>query len=186
MNTSPYFLEDAPLQILFLDKDKQDARFFFEQGMGTAFFDYDLHIISSRDEASAFIGAPSSIGTPPSHDSSLQQKQPDLLLISNRCWNEEGEALVHDIRANQKLRDIPVYCVASCAKKINSATPQCWNADWRLETDCNKDARIAAIPFDAHLARAHKTQLNGVICANNIERELTSILQSMTDNWFCS
>jgi len=180
MNTSPYFIEDAPLQILFLDKDRQDARLFFEQGMGTAFFDYDLHIIGSRAEASDFLDTSSSPDQP------SQGRQVDLLLISNRCWNEEGEALVHDIRANQKLRDIPVYCVASCAKKINSPSPQCWNADWRLETDCNRDARIAAIPFDAHLARTHKAHLNGVICANNIERELTTILQSMTDNWFYS
>ena len=35
MTTSPYFIDDDPLQILFYDKDTEHGRSFFNAGLGT-------------------------------------------------------------------------------------------------------------------------------------------------------
>lgn len=179
MTTSQYFIEDDPIQILYLDNDSNDARHFFDMGLGSTWFDYDLHVVGTGGEATKFL-------TTPAASDHLPSARPiDLLLISNRCWNPEGQELVRQVRRHEKLHNIPVYCVASCPKKINSASPQCWNEDWRFATDCDKDARIAAIPFSTFLNKTHKTRLDGVICANNLEREISSILNHMTHYWFC-
>ncbi len=175
MKTSQYFLDDEPIQIIFLDTNHKDARTFFENGLGNAWFDYDLHLILSAKDAEPFLDLDVS-----------DHRPPDLLLISNRCWNEETERLVRRIRADKKLASLPIFCVASCQKKINSPVPQCWDPEWRIETNCDKDARITAIPFKSYLTSKSNAQLNGIICANNLDGEISNIIDNMTANWFCS
>ncbi len=178
MKTSPYFLEDKPLQILFLDNDEKDARHFFNNGLGTTWFDYDLHIVTSEKEAARFIDRKETA------INARTGRPLDLLLISNRCWPLGGQQLVSRVRSHDRLHSLPIYCVASCLKKQNSAEPQCWNTSWRRDTNCNEDARIAATPFTACLNETHETRLDGIICANNLEQEISSIHDQMTRYWF--
>ncbi|MCF6198395.1 MAG: hypothetical protein L3J67_03175 [Hyphomicrobiaceae bacterium] len=175
MKTSQYFIDDEAIQILFLDTDHNDARTFFENGLGNAWFDYELHLLTCLEETKLFLDP-----------ATAKHGLPDLLLISNRCWTEETEQLVAQIRENKKLACLPIYCVASCLKKTNSSSPQCWEPQWRIETGCDKDARITAIPFNSHLKSKSSAQLNGIICANNLDREIPNIIEKMTANWFCS
>lgn len=177
VKTSQYLLDDDPIQILFLDTDHRDAHMFFENGFGTVWFDYEVHYLCSFEDVLPFLDP-------------IEPKQspPDLLLISNRYWTKEPcEQLIKQIRNHKKLSCLPIYCVASCQKKINSpASPQCWDPQWRLETNCDKDARIAAIPFKPNLNPHSSAQLNGIICPNNLDREIPNIINKMTKNWFCS
>ncbi len=176
MKTSQYFLDDEPIQIIFLDSNHQDARTFFENGLGNAWFDYELHLILCAKEAEPFLQGGKS-----------EHRPIDLLLISNRCWNEETEELVKHIRAHKKLASLPIYCVASCQKKNSSPSPhQCWDLEWRLETDCDKDARITAIPLRPRLDPNSRQHINGIVCANNLDQEISKIIDTMTANWFCS
>ncbi len=173
MKTSQYFLDDEPIQILFLDTDHTDARIFFDRGLGSTWFDYELHLIHSKTEAQRFI-----VPVKP------RQRPLDLLLISNRAWTTEGEQLVTQIRTQKKLTNLPVYCIASCPKKNQYPPLQCWDPQWRLDTDCDKDARIASIPYKPNLTSASKAQINGIICPNSLEHEMTKIINNMTTYWF--
>ena len=120
MKTSPYFIDDAPLQILFFDKDSSSGRSFFNSGLGTTWFDYDLHLIENLAEATDFLQP-------------VQQNQRalDLLFISNTVWFEGGEQLVKQIRSNKHLARLPIYCIASCSHKLIYCDANCPNKDWR-------------------------------------------------------
>ncbi len=173
MKTSPYFIDDDPMKILFLDNDPADGRKFFENGMGTVWFDYDIQITNKKEEIEECLTI-----------NSTRQRKLDLLLIANSYWFQGGEEFVRQLRAMPAFVHLPVYCVASCNKKFDGPFPGCWNKDWRLETDCDGHAREAARPFRHYLTADHPARLDGIICANSISTELSVIIEKMTSYWF--
>ncbi len=173
MKTSAYFIDDAPLQILFFDKDSNSGRNFFNTGLGTAWFDYDLHLIGELAEAIEFL-----------QPVQKNRRALDLLFISNTVWFEGGEQLVTHIRASQDLAKLPIYCVASCSHKLIVNEANCTNMDWRQATNCDLYAKHAAQPFEPNLQAGHPAHLHGVLCGNNINEEVTNIINTMNEYWF--
>ena len=174
MKTSQYFIDDTPLQIIYLDNNTTDGRSFFENGLGTTWFDYELQMIEQISETDNYLVADGSA-----------KRNLDLLLISNSIWSEGGEELVRQMRMRTAYANLPIYCVLSCNKKISHLPENnCWSKDWRKKTDCNRDARITAIPYACFLDPDHPSHINGTICANNISTEIPRIVDQMTAHWF--
>ena len=173
MKTSPYFIDDTPMQILFFDKDANSGRKFFNLGLGTVWFDYDLHVIDALASATEFL-----------RPVTKNQRALDLLFISNSIWHEGGEHLVEQIRSNPTLADLPIYCVASCSHKLVVGDSNCMNENWRQQNNCNQYAKIAFEPFQPCLASNHPAHLHGVLCGNNINKEITNIINNMSQYWF--
>ena len=175
MKTSAYFIDDAPLQILFFDKDADNGRNFFNAGLGTVWFDYDLHLIETLAEAADFLAPVKN-----------NQRALDLLFISNTVWVEGGEQLLKQVRSNENLAKLPIYCVASCSHKLISDDVKCMDPYWRKKTNCDQYAQIAAQPFESYLSDNHPAGLHGVICGNNIADQVTKIIEDMNQYWFRS
>ena len=173
MKTSQYFIDDTPIQILFLDGEARDGREFFDQGLGNTWFDYDLHILDKLEKAIGFL-----------ETSQANRRNLDLLLISGDLWPRGGESFVRQLRSTPALKKLPIYCIISCAKKLNLPAPKCWDTKWRQETRCDGDARATSIPFEPFIASGHPAHINGTLCANNIGSELSSIVDHMTNYWF--
>ncbi len=175
MKTSTYFIDDEPLQILFFDNEENCGNNFFNSGRGTAWFDYDLHMIDGLAKMDDFL-------KPVKHN----QRAVDLLFVSNTVWSDGGEQLVRQIRSSQHLAALPVYCVASCSHKLNANEAQCMNIDWRAATNCDHYAKLAAQPFQSNLEAGHPAYLHGILCGNNISGQVTKIINNMNQYWFCS
>ncbi len=173
MKTNPYFIDDVPLQILFIDANIDSGRQFFNSALGTTWFDYDLHMTSTPEDAMRFIRPRDS-----------KERALDLLFISNKSWTEGGKEYVKQIRTHDTLGNLPIYCIASCVKKLRTPNPQCMNKNWRLETSCNLDYLFAARPYKKYLAPDHPARLNDILCGNNISEQISSIINEMSRYWF--
>ncbi len=175
MKTSAYFIDDAPLQILFFDEDSRNGGNFFNSGLGTTWFDYDLHLVENIAEATDFL-----------HPVKKNQRALDLVFISNTIWSKGGEQLVKQIRSNQRLVRLPVYCVAACSHKLVVGNANCMDKDWRHATNCDHYSKVTANSFEPYLAADHPAHLHGVLCGNNIADEVSTIINNMNQYWFNS
>ncbi len=170
---------EPSLQIAVFDKDIGDGKDFFDSGLGCTWFDYDLHLFSRLEQATYLL----EINNRPDHPACKETKL-DLLLVSNRIWLEGGEQLVRAIRKHPRLNRLPIFLVASCNKKLVMPQPECWDTEWRASSNCDRDARIAAIPFERNLASDHPAHLNGIVCANNLAQTIPRIVDQLSEYWF--
>ncbi|MCP4934348.1 MAG: hypothetical protein GY927_09120 [bacterium] len=175
MKTSRYFIDDAPLQILFFDKNSDSGHNFFNSGLGTIWFDYDLHLIENLAEATGFLQP-------------VKQKQRalDLLFISNTAWFEGGEQLVKQIRSSQHIAHLPVYCITSCCHKLTVDDTNCMDKCWCRATNSDEFSKLAPEPFEPYLTTSHQARLHGVLYSNNITDQVSTIIDDMSQYWFNS
>lgn len=173
MKTSHYFVEEIPLQILYLDHNVVEGRKFFEKGLGTNWFDYDLHMIDQLDEATSFLEV-----------NKAKERKLDLLLVSSSIWFRGGEDFIKQLRSKSDFDRLPIYCVTACPKSINNPNLPCWSESWRETNDCDKVSKTSAIPYTRYENPKNSAYINGTICANNIISELPRLVGHMTSYWF--
>lgn len=168
MKTEQYFIDDEPLQILFLDLDKEKGHDFFNSSLGSSWFDYELHMLDQTAHAANFL------------DTNQPHHRPlDLLLISNNIWFRGGEDLVKQIRSHQSLALLPIYIIVSCNKANSSPSPTCWSESWRKDANCTKNHRISTISFEIYKEDEHPARINGTLCPFNISIEIPKIIRDM-------
>jgi CheY-like chemotaxis protein len=173
MNISDGNMHENPPAILFVDRNPEEARYFFHDGMRHGWAGYELVIIDNMAAAQSMF----------EHGGGGARKA-DLLLISNNMWLRGGAELVRAIRNEPVFSRLPIYIVASCLKKLNHPNPQCFNAQWRDESDCKEDFRVTSQPYRPYLEPDHPARIDGVMCADNIILVLPRILDDMVDFWF--